>query len=358
MRLSKHLNEASASKTTTLQESLHCVGIGIVQFTNKPLTESQLLDGNLFDQAYNRFCSVDIGSNEIYTFAQKQPSWVKSVVNNVNALKKSKWLKGSRYKIYRGMGLMNQVYATASNLLKKEKIRLNPDKWNPGDIWLSTHSSIPSFNDISEYNDWISSELRKGNLIGVSLKKTSGSPKVVYIDQGSEKPTIRYKSIKKPTNVFNTGISILTDNPKVSINVRSFNISKRASITSEMQVKGSAARHGKTALPKYINKYKIPQMTVNDIKKYLNDVEYLNNLVVSEWMANGHTFSDTRIQKDWLTRVNNMQDVIGYYRSIINSLQYGAFLNKNKGIADEIITDMFRTGSSMGDYSSDFLKVS
>jgi len=355
MRFENYIKE-SASQTTVLQESLHCVGLGIIQITRKNISENDLLNGDLFSESYDKYCDVDIGLQSLFDFANSNPSWVKSVVNNSNTLKNSKFFKG-KYKFYRTNGVMKDVYDTFKELSHKQGIKLNPDKWNPGDIWASKIKIIPEFNNLTEYNEFISKSLKKGDLIGISLKKSKGIPKLQYVEQTTNSKNVKFKGIKKPTSIFNTGISILTNDSNKSLNVRSFCIFKVANITSEIIDKSSAARHGKKTLTEYIKQYKISQMSVNDIASHVDDIEYMNNIVVNLWKDAGYTFSQSQIEKDWKKRYDKGENLIGYYRSIINSLQIGAFLNQNKNIADKILTDIFSEASSMGEYSSDFIKV-
>jgi hypothetical protein len=356
MRFKEYIIE-SASQTTVLQESLHCIGLGIIQIIKKNISESDLLNGDLFSESYDKYCNVDIGLQPLFEFANSNPSWVKSVVNNANTLKNSKFLKGI-YKFYRTNGVMKDVYDTFKELSHKQGIKLNPDKWNPGDIWASKIKVMPEFNNLTEYNEFISKSLKKGDLIGISLKKSKGIPKLQYVEQTSNAKNVKFKGIKKPKSIFNTGISILTNDSNKSLNIRSFRISKAASITSEIIDKSSAARHGKKTLTEYIKQYKISQMSINDIKFYINNINYMNNIIISLWKDAGHTFPKDKIDKDWDTRLKKGENLIGYYRSIINSLQIGAFLNQNKGVANKILTDIFSEASSMGEYSSDFIKVS
>jgi len=358
MRYKQFLNE-SASLTTTLQESLHCVGLGIAQLIGTNIDQQLLLNGELFTTAFDRYCKVDIGVNDLFEFAQNNPSWVTSIVNNTNALRQSGWLKGNNYIFNRTIGIMDDVYNTFNMLRSKQKIKLSNDKWNPGDIWINKSSmrTLPTFDTLQEYNSFISSALQNGDLLGISLKKTKGKPKVLFVDQGSDKDYVSFIGIKKPKSIFNTGITVLTDNPKLSLNVRSFRTSTRSAITSELQLKGSAARHGKKTLSGYIKKYKIPQMSVKEIQSYEDNIEFLVQMVVDLWKDNGHIFSEREIQKDWDKRKNSMDDTVGYFRSIINSLQIGQFMMQNKGHANDIMSHIYLEASSMGEYSSDFIKV-
>ena len=355
---SMDVNEVAgkASATTVRQESLHCVAFGIIQLTGKNISNTELLDGELFGQSYDKYCNVDISLDSLYKFATDNPSWITAVVNNSNTLYNSKFLKG-KYTYYRSNGVVKMIYDTFKTLTAQDGIKLNADKWNPGDIWASKLSSIPSFKSLSEFNEFISKSLKSGKLIGISLKKSKGIPKIQYVEQSKVSGDIKFKGLKKPRSVFNTGISILTDDTNKSLNVRSFRISKAAGITSEIIDKSSAARHGKAALTKFIKKHNIPQMTLSDFRRRYEETEAMNNMIISLWKDAGHTFPQNKIDKDWKTRVSKGENMAGFYRSIINSLQVGVFLTQNKNIASKILTDIFLTASSMGSHSSDFIKV-
>jgi len=199
--------------------------------------------------------------------------------------------------------------------------------------------------------------LKNGSIVGISLKKSKGNPKVSYIDQGSDKPSLKYKGIRKPRSPFNTGITVLTSDPKISLNIRSFRTANVSSITSELNIKGSSARHGKKSLSQYVKKYGIPQMSVKEIKRHIDDPEYLIDMVISLWRDCGYTFSDSVIRKEWDIRSKKIDNMVGYFRSIINSLQIGAYMEQNKGHANDILSYIYLEASSMGDYSSDFIKV-
>lgn len=342
--------------TTVLQESLHCVALGIIQMKGK-LTVEMLLDGKIFDEAFKKYCKVDVSDKTLYDFAvDNQKTWVPAIINNAIALKKSKYLK-KNYTYYRSVGVMKNVYDTFKALSSKDGIKLQDDKWNPGDIWASTLNNIPSFESLGDYNYWISQQLKKGTLIGISLKKSKGNPKVFYINQSGDKKSIKFKQIKKPKSIFNTGITIETSDSKVSLNVRSFRTSKKAAVTSELQIKGTGARHGKKAISGFVKQNNIPQLTVQQIVKQQDPVDYINNLIVTLWKDAGHTFSDEQKQSDWLKRETKIDNLTGFYRSIINSLEFGVWMKQNGKLSDDILNKLFQEASSMSDNSSDFIKV-
>ena len=99
IKFKQYLKE-SASSTTILQESLHCVALGVIQLTGKNISENELLDGDLFSKSYDKYCNVDISLQPLFDFATNNKTWVTAVVNNTNTLYNSKFLKG-KYTYYR-----------------------------------------------------------------------------------------------------------------------------------------------------------------------------------------------------------------------------------------------------------------
>ena len=364
MRFKRYLIfEASknASKTTRLQECLHCIGLGIYQIKKKAITIQDIQDEALFRKAFDRYVDIDTGYNELYKFVLDNPNkWVEAVVRSTNALKKSKWMKKNNYTFYRGVSFMNIIYNEFNKLKKRDNISLANDKWNPSDIWASSKTSIPSFDSLIELNQYISKSLKSGDVVGISLKKSTSSPVVEWYGPDEKPEIIKYKGISKPKGKnapFPTGITINTS--KANINFRSFRIIKAAPITGEIIGGGKAARGGKvpSSIKKdVIDKYKISQMSKSRISSI--DDNKLKEYVSSLWKQCGHNFSENDIAKGWSDREKNIQDRTGYWMSIINSLEIGSFLNQNKSLADNIITKFYTGSSSKGSNSSEFIKVS
>jgi len=362
MRLNKYL--INESDRTSLQEGLHCVAFGISQvLRKKKITLDNLQNPDLFHQSYQNFCKVNVSNDELWNFSESEESWRKSVVSSLNTLRSTNWLKGYKYKFYRGVSLMNEIYAQYDKLKKAEGIKLSNDKWNPSDIWASIVTTIPNFNNIIELNAFISDKLRIRSLVGISLKKVGKNPKVVL--QGpSEKPEILgYKIIKKPKEMFPTGMVIQTSKGDLMINFRSFRISQQADITGELIQKGGSARHGKvpsSVKKEMIEKYKIPQMPKQRIKNLIenNNVEELIRMVVNLWKQCGYDFPENKIKSDWKIRQEKgIQDDVGYWQSILHSLELGAFLNTHKSVANDIVYNFYIGAASISDISSEFIKV-
>ncbi len=350
---------------TALQEGLHCVAFGIGQVKKKKaITIADLTDSELFDDAHYNFCKVDSGMNALWQFSSANPDWGESVVRAVNAVRETNWLKGHGYTFYRGTGLMNQIYGQYLKLKKMEDIKLGNDKWNPSDIWAAKITTIPNFDTLTEYNAFISKMLRNGQLVGISLKKVGKNPKISWHGPSEKIEIVGYKVIRKPGKIFPTGMVIQTSKGPVIIQFRSFNVGKASDITGEIKTKGGKARYGK--VPAIVKKdmekkYNMPQMSKQKIKNIVaseGGTDELIRMVVDLWRQCGHNFSPKSVEKSWRTDKPNLENPVGYWQSILHSLEIGAFLNTHKSIADDIVYNYFIGASSITAVSSEFIKVS
>ena len=123
-------------------------------------------------------------------------------IKTANAIYQSQYskpFKGKKVYFHRGSPFMKKVYASKKRAMDFDRKNNNPpiapgsfsdDKWNPGDIWMSTQmpTAIEPFVDNKKFKkppvEWTT--LREAvvdksdiNTIGVSLKKVEGIPNVV-----------------------------------------------------------------------------------------------------------------------------------------------------------------------------------
>ena len=123
-------------------------------------------------------------------------------IKTANAIYQSQYskpFKGKKVYFHRGSPFMKKVYASKKRAMDFDRKNNNPpiapgsfsdDKWNPGDIWMSTQmpTAIEPFVDNKKFKkppvEWTT--LREAvvdksdiNTIGISLKKVEGIPNVV-----------------------------------------------------------------------------------------------------------------------------------------------------------------------------------
>jgi len=90
--------------------------------------------------------------------------------------------------------------------------------------------------------------------------------------------------------------------------------------------------------------------------------EELRDIVVKLWSDIGYKYSQNDINKGFENLLNGKEPLEqrgrnGFWQSAIHSLQFGEFLVKNKGKADEIVNEMYFGASSVSEFSSNFIKI-
>jgi hypothetical protein len=128
MRFNRYLI-SEASDRTSLQEGLHCIAFGIGQvIRKKKITMENLQDPELFHQSFQNFCNIDASYDLLWEFNLSEESWRKSIITASNTLRATDWLKGFKYKFYRGTSLMNDIYSLYNKLKALEGIKMANDK--------------------------------------------------------------------------------------------------------------------------------------------------------------------------------------------------------------------------------------
>ena len=91
---------------------------------------------------------------------------------------------GTGWKFVRGDAMIDDgAVKNAFNRVKKQTILSSEDKWNPADIWMvKDESKVKQHLDKEVTIDWLNNALQQlradGKLVGISLKKIEGSPKM------------------------------------------------------------------------------------------------------------------------------------------------------------------------------------
>jgi len=195
--------------------------------------------------------------------------------------------------------------------------------------------------------------------------KKSHYPRIFYISKNANIKVYTFGGIKPQDSPFNTGITIILEGKHgtsdKSIGVRSFGINSGkygSPITSELDIRGSEARHGKTSLSDIIESYDIPLTNPDIIDRNSIDknVEYIGILYGKLFNKITHKkvleYWNIRERKD-----DEIKNYTGLFKSIIHSLEFGLYLKSKKESANEIVMKLVRDASSQGYWSSDFLKI-
>ncbi len=152
---------------------------------------------------------VDTGKTTLNdVLNQSPPDWVKSYVMVANLLFKDwKMKQGKTVYFHRDSKLHQKIFKFKQQCLANDKVSDTPqapgsfgdDKWNPGDIWMTTfgleESKLPDMptDSWSKLNKKIYELAQNKELLGVSLKKIERTPKAdEYNVPGTKKQSYKF----------------------------------------------------------------------------------------------------------------------------------------------------------------------
>ena len=246
------------AQDTALTESGQCYYTSLVfNVIKRPLKKTDYKTANLKKAA--KFVQATI---KLEDFLKKGPQdWFDNDIygrtaNLIYQKYKTKF-KGPVY-CHRGSAFMNKVYAAKKSVMKTDKFSapgsFSDDKWNPGDIWLSTLP--PSANPFDKVTTW--AELNQmvlesaGELntskdtttLGVSLKKLGVSGKVDTYNGAKRKHNVNVKfknfTFGKSGDFFSS-IDVYIRFDVAEVQLRAFN----STSAWQGEIKGLAAAGGK-----------------------------------------------------------------------------------------------------------------
>ena len=121
------------------------------------------------------------------SFIENDAQWRQSMILTANALLKTLGNKG--FQFHRGSDFVNQIYGAWKTSKKNGNLgRIGDDKWNPADIWAVDSAAIGTEfqTKLESLNNQLLDLFDKGQLIGISLKKTSKANVAVYNREKSQ----------------------------------------------------------------------------------------------------------------------------------------------------------------------------
>jgi len=223
----------AGAAVTALGESAQAYVSAIRYALGKEISNEDITLDNL--KSIESKVDATSSAEEVFSFLQSQPSWLKSVVSSANVLASS---YPGDFEFHRGSSFVDKIEAAAKTAIKQEGSLSNINKWNPADIWLVSPEvkDIDFPTDIGKLNDLIKELFNSKKLIGVSLKQTS-SPKIdVY---NLETDTTSYKYEGYTASPKSNDVYLNYDDGKIQF--RTF--SNMSAFQGEIM--GKAAKHGK-----------------------------------------------------------------------------------------------------------------
>ncbi len=246
------------SANTAIVESAQCLYCDLAFNVYKGrIDENSLISKDDFDKAFKNI-EVDAKLEEMLSMSS---AWKTSSIRGANELYNKLHKKGT-FKFYRNSGvdvLINKAYnkikgdaVVAGSKSIKDKVPASEDKWNPADIWMTKigfdHNKIiekSQTKKVLTFNKFLIDEFNDNNLIGVSLKKITGSAdlKPMNLTKDREISKVGYGGAKFNYKSLDTYIDFKSGS-NTSIQFRNFSGST-GGWQGEVGIKGSSAKHGK-----------------------------------------------------------------------------------------------------------------
>ena len=246
------------SANTAIVESAQCLYCDLAFNVYKGrIDENSLISKDDFDKAFKNI-EVDAKLEEMLSMSS---AWKTSSIRGANELYNKLHTEGT-FKFYRNSGvdvLINKAYnkikgdaVVAGSKSIKDKVPASEDKWNPADIWMTKigfdHNKIiekSQTKKVLTFNKFLIDEFNDNNLIGVSLKKITGSAdlKPMNLTKDREISKVGYGGAKFNYKSLDTYIDFKSGS-NTSIQFRNFSGS-RGGWQGEVGIKGSSAKHGK-----------------------------------------------------------------------------------------------------------------
>jgi hypothetical protein len=171
--------------------------------------------------------------------------WVHSSRVSAQLLKKALGRR-TGYEFHRGSSLVDKIEKKFKELNRKEKAFNNLNKWSPADIYIVDPTMLSKYDiDGAQSIDFLNNEMRRAyqarDIIGVSLKKVEGKPKLVQVNYKKPFQPPKFDSItygKKSFFKAKDGYIFFDQGGEIQF---------RTYPTFQCEIIGKTAKHGKVS---------------------------------------------------------------------------------------------------------------
>lgn len=335
--------------------------------------EDLTLEG--LQQAF-KYCDLSDGLDAI--IERSPPEWVQSYVKSANILYRNYKMSGSPVYFHRGSKFMNDIYGSKKIVYDNDKKSDNPqapgsfsdDKWNPGDIWMTTLRTVPPISSDSwaSLNKDIYDLARAKKLMGVSLKKVGAAAHIEEYNALTTNQTKDYQyrgfrissaSERGPLPPFFNSIDLYMTVGDKEIQFRATS----GSASWQGEIKGATAAGGKIGggnVNFYLKKYTGFGVFNKEEKEVINFTKSKDFFPEFYRLYEKHFDGKKLPYEEFVKNANLKQkESAGYlFSKYINMKFIDIFLSANSSIRNKIATDFLRYAASNTDQSSFFVKIS
>lgn len=345
---------------TSLVESAQCVYCAIAsRVLNRQITINDITEENI--SKASKYVDITVKPISVFNMDEK---WIHSSILVANKLFETYNL--NTHTFHRGSKFMKSIYDIQKSLMIKDwGTYINGDKWNPGDIWITTTQGMKILNgdykSLIEYNEKIKELFITRDLISVSLKfcKT-----IANLDKLNIHPPVKSDSFKEIIP-FKRGFFKSTDIYLNSVNGESIQFRSFNGVTGwQSQITGDKASHGKMSVNplntmlKKLNEPTLPN--VLEIKKFaLKPTRSFYNgfyKLYKKYGKHDEHYREIKGVDDFISFVETTKNPQSFRFSKYIGMVFVDIVSKSKH-RDSIVQQILLYGMSMSDFSSVFIKI-
>lgn len=356
----------AGAKETARNESAQCLYLALREHVFKrDLKDDELISEKEFKEAANHI-EVDVKFEDLLALPLE---WRISSIRGANKI--SEELGNKQYKFYRGGGFDDKEIKNAFSRVRSQTPFSSEDKWNPADIWVASTDFNPkeldSIETIDGLNQFLLEKYESKQLIGVSLKKVEGQPrldkknydKAAKIKKASQIGLKKYSLIFKQRNSIPMDLYLYFGNgPQDRFQARNFGGDSTGSF--QLELKGVSANQGRIgggSVYKILDHLGV-RASFNNTQLWSDCSNRSNKKQkISEEIYNLLKKYDAEGLPDKGSAVSViMQQNQSYRYSKLAGLRLLDTI-KTSGKEDEIIKELYLYGSSEGTQSGFYLKL-
>ena len=358
---------------TALAESAVCIATAWLMLTGKDLTIEDLSKKTSLAKIMRDVDRIaDIGKldtktgiKQVLEFLRNDEAWLSTTVRTAQKIKKEKIGGRKDYHFHRDSKFMNEIYKVANGHIKKINklgLRIDPNKWNPGDIWLARGSGIngfPATKDLVSLNKSVLKKFKDCEIVGISLKKLSASGTGTWsvYNLPKQQRTFVFDKVEKPAgDLMNSKDVYITAKSGMKIQIRTFD----AYQDIQCQITGGSAAGGKAGFG--VTKHALETLTTSRLMSW-KDINKLSRSKQVGLIRKYHSLckigptpSAKAIEKSVDSQKNKTGQVFAdwkekrqddYYISKVQALQIASIIKTSKN-KNEIISIIFAYAASLG----------
>ena len=347
---------AGAALTKLAESSQALYAALVFNVLKRPMTNKDVKLEN-----FQKALPTAITDENFDTMVNKLPDdWVNSSIAGANALWRRYGNKG-KFQFHRGSPQVAQIEGTFTAINKQEKAFGNLNKWSPADIYMISNgfniATITNEKSLKGLNLAMWEDLQANKLIGVSLKKISGSGSISNMNFPTDKKqtTAQFRGTTTNMDAMDGYIKWGAGNNE-KIQFRSFG--GETSLTGwQGEIKGASANQGKVSLGPInfvLKTHGLPQLPESKESARLaaeNSPQHAANIANS--MIQYGIASDAAATTEMIQQKSNKYR----YSKYLVMLLLNTMESASKQIADEFVQDLYLYASSQASYSAPYIKL-